>query len=61
MSVIETGCSRPLRELVLPLAACMSRPICERNALLLSVGLNAAFSEFGLIQAWCNATVRALA
>lgn len=45
-------------ELVLRPAACMSRPIRERNALLLSVGLNAAFSELGLIQAWCNATVR---
>ena len=40
---------------MLRLAACMSRPIRERNALLLSVGLNAAFSELGLIQVWCNA------
>lgn len=48
VSFIETGRSRPGRELVLRLAACMDLPIRDRNALLVAAGLHPAFAEHGL-------------
>lgn len=50
VSFIETGRSRPGRELVLRLAECMSLPVRDRNALLVSAGLPPAFPEHDLDQ-----------
>ena len=48
VSFIETGRSRPGRELVLRLAECMDLPVRDRNALLAAAGLPAAFPELDL-------------
>ncbi|MEM7157125.1 MAG: helix-turn-helix domain-containing protein [Myxococcota bacterium] len=45
MSFIETGRSRPGRELVLRLAECMDLPVRDRNDLLTSAGLPPAFAQ----------------
>jgi transcriptional regulator with XRE-family HTH domain len=45
VSFIETGRSRPGRELVLRIAACMNLPVRERNRLLASAGLPSAYAE----------------
>jgi transcriptional regulator with XRE-family HTH domain len=49
LSFVETGRSRPGRELVLRLAAALDVPIRERNALLASAGLTPAFAERDLV------------
>jgi transcriptional regulator with XRE-family HTH domain len=43
VSFIETGRSRPGRDLVLRLAAAMDVPLRERNTMLIAAGLSAAF------------------
>jgi transcriptional regulator with XRE-family HTH domain len=48
LSFIETGRSRPGRELVLRLAAALDLPFRERNALLASAGLAPAYPEHNL-------------
>lgn len=50
VSFIETGRSRPGRELVLRLAASMDLPVRDRNTLLAAAGLPAAFAEHDLSQ-----------
>ena len=45
MSFIETGRSRPGRELVLRLAECMDLPVRDRNELLTSAGLPPAYAQ----------------
>lgn len=50
LSFVETGRSRPGREVVLRLAACLDLPLRERNALLAAAGLAAEFPERGLDQ-----------
>jgi transcriptional regulator with XRE-family HTH domain len=45
VSFIETGRSRPGRELVLRLAQCMNLPVRERNRLLASAGLPPAYPQ----------------
>src|SRR6266536_1423032 len=45
VSFIETGRSRPGRNLVLRLAAALDVPIRERNALLTSAGLPPAYPD----------------
>lgn len=45
LSFIETGRSRPGRELILRLAEAMDVPIRQRNALLEAAGLGAAYAE----------------
>ncbi len=49
LSFIETGRSRPGRELVLRLAAALDVPIRERNGMLASAGLTPAFAERDLL------------
>ena len=51
MSFIETGRSRPSREMVLRLAETLDLPLRERNALLVAAGLPAAFPERALSEA----------
>lgn len=48
MSFIETGRSRPSREMVLRLAETLDVPLRERNALLVAAGLSPAFAERSL-------------
>lgn len=48
MSFIETGRSRPGRELVLRLASALDVPIRERNALLVAAGLAPAYPSHAL-------------
>lgn len=48
VSFIETGRSRPRRELVLRLAASMQLEIRDRNQLLMSAGMRPAFAEHDL-------------
>jgi len=43
LSFVETGRSRPSREMVLRLAECLDVPLRERNALLLAAGFAPAF------------------
>lgn len=50
VSFIETGRSRPGRNLVLRLAECMDLPVRERNDLLVSAGLSPAFAELDLTE-----------
>lgn len=45
LSFVETGRSRPSREMVLRLAECLSLPLRSRNALLLAAGFAPAFRE----------------
>ncbi len=45
VSFIETGRSRPGRELVLRLAQCLDLPVRDRNTLLVAAGLTPAFAE----------------
>jgi len=45
LSFLETGRSRPSREMVLTLAAALRLPLRERNALLLAAGFAPAFRE----------------
>ncbi len=45
LSFIETGRSRPGRELVLRIARCLDLPVRSRNALLLAAGFPPAFEE----------------
>lgn len=51
LSFIETGRSRPGRELVLRLAAALDLPLAERNALLVSAGLAPQFTARALSDA----------
>ena len=48
LSFVETGRSRPGRDLVLRLADVLAVPLPERNALLAAAGLPAAFAEHDL-------------
>ncbi len=48
VSWLETGRSRPSREMVLRLAEALDIPLRERNALLLSAGFSALYSESSL-------------
>lgn len=48
LSFIETGRSRPGRDLVLRLASALDVPVRERNALLTAAGLESAFPERSL-------------
>lgn len=48
LSFIETGRSRPKRDLVLRLATTLELPIREQNALLVAAGLRPAYSERAL-------------
>src|SRR3954469_16307117 len=45
LSFVETGRSKPSRELVLPLAAHLEVPLRDRNALLLAAGYAPAYTE----------------
>lgn len=51
VSFIETGRSRPGREMVMRLAECMDLPIRDRNSLLSSAGLPPAYPERDLDEA----------
>ena len=51
ISFVETGRSRPGRELVLRLASALDVPIRERNGLLVSAGLSAEFPVYELSDA----------
>jgi transcriptional regulator with XRE-family HTH domain len=48
LSFVETGRSRPSREMVLRLADCLSLPLRSRNALLLAAGFAPAYRESSL-------------
>src|SRR6478672_4009974 len=48
LSFVETGRSRPSRELVLHLAEHLDVPLRERNALLLAAGYSPSYRERGL-------------
>lgn len=48
LSYLETGRSRPSREMVLRLAEAMDIPLRERNAFLQAAGYSAAYSETDL-------------
>jgi len=48
LSFVETGRSRPSREMVMRLAECLSLPLRNRNALLLSAGFAPAYRERSL-------------
>lgn len=48
LSFVETGRSRPSREMVLRLAECLEVPLRERNALLLAAGFAPAFAARNL-------------
>lgn len=60
LSFIETGRSRPRRELVLRLAECLDVPVRERNAMLVAAGLAPAFVERSLEDAGIAPYRRAL-
>lgn len=45
LSFVETGRSRPSRDMVMRLAECLSLPLRNRNALLLSAGFAPAYRE----------------
>jgi transcriptional regulator with XRE-family HTH domain len=45
LSILETGRSRPTRQILLHLAACLDIPLHERNELLLAAGFTAIFQE----------------
>jgi transcriptional regulator with XRE-family HTH domain len=48
LSFVETGRSRPSRDMVMRLAECLSLPLRNRNALLLSAGFAPAYRERSL-------------
>ncbi len=48
LSFVETGRSRPSREMVLRLAECLAIPLRGRNALLLAAGYAPVYSEKGI-------------
>jgi len=60
LSFIETGRSRPSRELVLRLAEALGVPLRERNDLLTAAGFAPAFRETGLDSAATSEARRAL-
>ncbi|MEM9422166.1 MAG: helix-turn-helix transcriptional regulator [Pseudomonadota bacterium] len=48
ISFVETGCSRPRRDLVVRLAEGLDIPIRERNHLFIAAGLRPEYGEYGL-------------
>ncbi len=48
LSFVETGRSRPSRDMVMRLAECLSLPLRSRNAMLLAAGFAPAFRERSL-------------
>jgi transcriptional regulator with XRE-family HTH domain len=61
VSFIETGRSRPGRELVLRLATALDVPVRERNVLLQAAGLPAAYPTFDLADEAMTSVRRVLA
>src|SRR5687768_14654197 len=51
VSFLETGRSRPSREMVLVLASALEVPLRDRNVLLASAGFSPAYAETGLDEA----------
>ncbi len=60
LSFLETGRSKPSREMVLVLASVMELPLRDRNALLLSAGYAPAYRESDLSSPEMRPVVRAL-
>lgn len=60
LSFVETGRSRPSREMVLHLAERLDVPLRERNELLLAAGFAPAYARRGLQDAEMSAVRRAL-
>jgi transcriptional regulator with XRE-family HTH domain len=60
LSFLETGRSRPSREMVLVLASALEVPLRDRNVLLASAGFSPAYAESGLDAASLGPVRRAL-